>query len=128
MRTVFVSHPYSDNPQLRLKQADIICKELIKDEEVFVLSPLHLFSFCDHDNQIPRFKVMETCYKLIDLSTVVLFYAYDERVFTHPDGVNYLSSGQQDEYMYCQSMDFMEATDRAVILAPPKEVKRNFKI
>ncbi len=88
---IFISHPYSDNPALRVKQADILCKKLVGEEDIFPLSPLHAFSFCESDDGI-REDVMESCYRLIEASDKVYFYRYPEFPF--------LSEGQQEELNY----------------------------
>ncbi len=75
MLKVFISHPYSDNPEENKKKAEQICKLLIK-EGMLPISPLHLFSFSENDDA--RSEIMEVCYKLIDISDEVWIYGFSE--------------------------------------------------
>ncbi len=63
MKRVFVSHPYTDNPQINIYKADKICKRLLR-EGVLPISPLHLFAFMSHDKGIRR-ELMSMCFDLI---------------------------------------------------------------
>ncbi|MGB9813517.1 MAG: DUF4406 domain-containing protein [Thermovenabulum sp.] len=73
MRKVFISHPYKDDPEGNKKKVDKICRGLTG---VLPISPLHLFSFMDSDNN--REEIMEVCYKLIDICDEVWVYGDSE--------------------------------------------------
>ena len=83
---VFLSHPFSDNPELRLKQVDYICRNL--SDEILPISPLHLFSFEDDDSR--REQILKVCFDLIDMCEKVFIYDYGK-----------LSAGQEKELFYC---------------------------
>ena len=72
---VFISHPYADDPKGNFKKADKICKELIK-QDITPISPLHLFSFYDNDEN--RAEIMAICKSLIDISDEVWIYGNSE--------------------------------------------------
>ena len=92
MNKVFISHPYSDNPKLRLKQVDCICKNLPPD--ILPISPLHLFSFEDDDSR--REEILQVCFDLIDMCDEAWFYIYGEGNTI----LGRLSEGQKLEYDY----------------------------
>ena len=73
MKKVFISHPYSDNPELRKKQVDYICKNL--PDDVLPISPIHLFAFEKDDSR--RAGILQVCYELIDLCDEAWIYQYD---------------------------------------------------
>ena len=85
-----MSHPYSSNPELRLKQADIICKKL-KREGYLPISPLHSFSYIEKEDEVIREEILQVCYGLIDMCDEAWFYKYGD-----------CSMGQLNEMGYCQ--------------------------
>jgi hypothetical protein len=60
---IFVSHPFAADPEENYRQANIICRELIKQGHTPV-SPLHLFSFYEEDTN--REEIMQICFHMID--------------------------------------------------------------
>ena len=90
---VMVSHPLTDNIELRRKQVDKICKEVLAEGKIPV-SPLHLFGYMENDNE--RKQIMAICKRLITMcaehneGVCVYFYDYGK-----------LSEGQMEEYTYC---------------------------
>ena len=90
MNKVFISHPYSDNPKLRLKQVDCICKNLPPD--ILPISPLHLFSFEDDDSR--REEILQVCFNLIDMCEKVFIYNYGK-----------LSRGQKKEKKWVENLN-----------------------
>lgn len=64
MKKTFITHPYKNDPKGNKEKVDIICK-LLYDQGVFPLSPLHLFSFIDEENEEVRDFVMDSCFKMI---------------------------------------------------------------
>ena len=93
MNRVFISHPYSDNPELRLKQNDYICRNL--SDEILPISPLHLFAFEYDDSR--REEILQVCFDLIDMCDEVWFYNY-----------NGLSKGQICELHYAMGDKFIK--------------------
>lgn len=89
METVFVSHPCSENRELNLKRVEKICKEIEK-EGYLPVSPLHLFSFVEEETPEMREKILDLCYRTIELCDIVQFNKYD----------NELSPGQVLEYNF----------------------------
>ncbi len=71
----FISHPFANNPEGNRKKVDKICKYWVK-KGVIPISPLHLFSFYEEDND--RDKILNICYKLIDIVDVVFVYGDSE--------------------------------------------------
>lgn len=71
----FISHPYSGSPTENILKADKICKYWAR-QGVIPISPLHLFSFYENDND--RDKIMEFCYRLIDSCDIVFIYGDSE--------------------------------------------------
>lgn len=71
----FISHPFANNPEGNRKKVDKICKYWVK-KGVIPISPLHLFSFYDNDSD--REKILNICYKLIDIADVVFIYGDSE--------------------------------------------------
>lgn len=92
MHKIFISHPYSDNPEKRLKQVDIICKTFINKGNSLPISPLHSFSFFDIENKRYRDGILNACKDLLDISNLCVFYRYN----------NVLSKGQKVEMDYCE--------------------------
>ena len=89
MNKVFISHPYSDNPELRLKQVDYICSNL--PPNILPISPLHLFSFEDDDSR--REEILQVCFKLIKISDKINIYKYEM-----------LSAGQRKEKRFAKKI------------------------
>ena len=104
MKKTFISHPYSDNPELRLKQVDCICRNLPPD--ILPISPLHLFSFEDNDSR--REQILQVCFDLIDMCDEVYVYYYE--------GV---SQGQSSELLYAN----VEEVDTYILNPPEKCIK-----
>ena len=71
----FISHPYTDNPEENKKSVDRICKYLA-GQGIIPISPLHLFSFYENDNN--REEIMNICYELIKISDVVVVFGDSE--------------------------------------------------
>ena len=71
----FISHPFINDPEGNRKKADKICKYWVR-KGVIPISPLHLFSFYDNDSE--REKILDICYKLIDIADVVFMYGDSE--------------------------------------------------
>ena len=84
---IFVSHPYSSNPEANIRKVDYICKQLY-NEGYFPLSPLHLFSFMPDDKC--RKLILHICKLLIAISDKVFIYDYGK-----------LSDGQEEELFFC---------------------------
>ena len=89
MERVFISHPYSDKPRLRLKQVESICRSL--ENDILPISPLHLFSFEDNDKR--RKEILQVCYKLIKISDKINIYKYEM-----------LSAGQRKEKRFAKKI------------------------
>lgn len=70
-KRVFVCHPYKDNPKINKEKVDIICRE-ITEKGYLPVSPLHLFSFMDNDDE--RNDIIELCYELINICDEVWVY------------------------------------------------------
>ena len=104
MKKAFISHPYSDNPELRLKQNEYICRNL--PDDILPISPLHLFSFEDDDSR--REEILQVCYDLIDMCEEVYVYYYE--------GV---SQGQSSELLYAN----VEEVDIYILNPPEKCIK-----
>lgn len=75
-KTVFISHPYANNPMANKRTIENICYEIWKNKDLIPLSPIHLFSFMDDD--LDRNKILEVCEYLIDKAD--LFYLYGNSV------------------------------------------------
>ena len=71
----FISHPYVDNPTQNKIKVDKICKYWAK-KGIIPISPLHMFSFYEDDSN--REKILNICYKLIDIVDVVFIYGDSE--------------------------------------------------
>ena len=65
MRRVFISHPYKDDPKGNKKRVDTICRGLAEKDDILPISPLHLFSFMENDDN--REEILQVCYRLIDI-------------------------------------------------------------
>lgn len=113
MKKIFISHPYSDNPELNLKRVDYICKKLVREENIIPISPLHLFSFYDEEPKY-REKILEVCFDLESISDGGYYYMYGKE----ENNYDKLSSGQKQEY------DFSFAVEKSFIREfrkPPQE-------
>ena len=71
----FISHPYAGNPTQNKIKVDKVCKYWAK-KGVIPISPLHMFSFYEDDSN--REKILDICYKLIDIADVVFVYGDSE--------------------------------------------------
>lgn len=74
-KCAFISHPFASDPINNKKKVDKICRYWVK-QGVIPISPLHLFSFYDDDSN--REDILNTCYKLINISDVVFIYGNSE--------------------------------------------------
>ncbi len=72
MKKVFISYPYADDPVANKKRVDKVCKLLVERGDILPISPLHLFSFMENDNN--RELVIEVCYRLIDICDEIWVY------------------------------------------------------
>ena len=111
MNKVFISHPYSDNPKLRLLQVDYICSNL--PPNILPISPLHLFSFEDDDSR--REEILQVCFNLIDMCDEVYIYDYN-------GGYHGLSGGQKYELHYAMSRLYRGELTNVEYKDPPLEV------
>jgi len=78
---VFISHPFTDNPNKNREKVDLICKNLSKitevmNEKILFISPLHLWYFMESDMGL-RKDILEYCLHLIDGCDEVWFFSYD---------------------------------------------------
>ena len=76
MKWVFVSHPYKDDPKGNKKRVDTICRELAEKDDILPISPLHLFSFMENDDN--REEILQVCFRLIDICDEVWIYEDSE--------------------------------------------------
>ncbi len=76
MRRVFISHPYKDDPKENKKLVDTICRELAERGDILPISPLHLFSFMENDDN--REEILQVCLRLIDICDEVWIYGDSE--------------------------------------------------
>ena len=75
MKRVFISHPFSSDPEGNRVRVDIICHDLVK-QGILPISPLHLFSFMEDDLQ--REEILQVCFRLIDICDEVWVYGDSE--------------------------------------------------
>ena len=75
MKRVFISHPFSSDPEGNRVRVDIICHDLVK-QGILPISPLHLFSFMEDDLQ--REEILHVCFRLIDICDEVWIYGDSE--------------------------------------------------
>lgn len=62
----FISYPFSSNPEKNRQDADKICRQILKThKDILPISPLHLFSYMETDDE--RENIMNVCYKLIEI-------------------------------------------------------------
>ncbi len=75
MKRVFISHPFTSDPEGNRVRVDIICHDLVK-QGILPISPLHLFSFMQDDLQ--REEILQVCFRLIDICDEVWIYGDSE--------------------------------------------------
>ena len=75
VKRVFISHPFSSDPEGNRVRVDIICHDLAK-QGILPISPLHLFSFMEDDLQ--REEILQVCFRLIDICDEVWVYGDSE--------------------------------------------------
>jgi hypothetical protein len=75
MKRVFISHPFTSDPEGNRVRVDIICRDLVK-QGILPISPLHLFSFMEDDLQ--REEMLQVCFRLIDICDEVWVYGDSE--------------------------------------------------
>jgi hypothetical protein len=75
VKRVFISHPFSSDPEGNRVRVDIICHDLVK-QGILPISPLHLFSFMENDLQ--REEILQVCFRLIDICDEVWVYGDSE--------------------------------------------------
>ena len=76
MKRVFISHPYKDDPKGNKKRVDTICRGLAGKDDILPISPLHLFSFMEDDDN--RAEILQVCFRLIDICDEVWIYGDSE--------------------------------------------------
>lgn len=64
MTRIFISHPFSDNPEWNRTNVDRICRHLLCCG-YFPVSPLHLFAFVEQEDDEIRSEIMATSFDLI---------------------------------------------------------------
>lgn len=90
IKLVFISHPFSDDPDLHRQKVDKICRNIMsKRNDILPISPLHLFGFIEEEGDF-REDIMDTCYHLIDKCDQLWAYVYDMKK----------SEGQHKEVRY----------------------------
>lgn len=77
MKKVFISHPLAGDMEGNREKADRICRYIV-GQGLLPISPLHLFSYIDEEDERLRREIMEVCYRLIDLSDEVWVYGNSE--------------------------------------------------
>ena len=98
MKRVFISHPYSNDPENNKKSVDAICKKLIKNhDDILPISPVHLWSFMNDDGHY-RNEILYVCDELIQFCDVIIFIVDYNGV----DLIDGLSDGQLFEYKSAQ--------------------------
>lgn len=85
LKKVFISHPYSDDPDGNKQRVSKIVSKIMKDYDILPISPVHLFSFMENDNGY-REDIMEVTKHLIDLSDELWYFGWSEGV---QEEVNY---------------------------------------
>ena len=92
MELVFVSHPLHSEgtPEENFRLAEKRCQEIL-DEGKLPISPLHVFSYVELETPELRKEIMEVCFKLIRLCSVVYMYGHkggclDEKLFAYMIG------------------------------------------
>ena len=76
MKRVFISHPYKDDPKGNKKRVDTICRGFAEKDDILPISPLHLFSFMENDDN--REEILQVCFRLIDICDEVWIYGDSE--------------------------------------------------
>lgn len=67
-KLIFLSHPYSENPDENLERIDNIVKTLNKNYKNYLfISPLHAFSYFDEESDNLRSSILYVCLGLIDI-------------------------------------------------------------
>ena len=87
---IFISHPYSGDPIENMEKVNKVCKD-VWDSGYIPVSPLHLFSFMNNDND--RLEILKMCYRLIDSCDEVWIYGKSrgcnaERDYANSNKVN----------------------------------------
>lgn len=77
MKRIFISHPYANDPEANKQSADNICRYVCR-LGYLPLSPLHMFSFIDNENDYIRHQIMKVCYKLINMSDEIWIFGNSE--------------------------------------------------
>jgi hypothetical protein len=76
-KMVFISHPCAGNIEGNRKKVDTICKEIMKKHDnVLPISPLHMFSYIENDND--RDYILDACYQMIDMCAELWSYGSSE--------------------------------------------------
>ena len=75
VKRVFISHPFSSDPEGNRVRVDIICHDLVK-QGILPISPLHLFSSMENDDN--REEILQVCFRLIDICDEVWIYGDSE--------------------------------------------------
>jgi len=70
-KKIFVCHPYKDNPKINKENVEVICRE-ITNNGYLPVSPLHLFSFMENDNE--RNDILQLCLEIINICDEVWVY------------------------------------------------------
>lgn len=91
---VFVSYPFKEDPSRYRREVDLVCKMLFKEHGVLPISPLHLFSFIEEEDDMLRDMIMDICFNLIRSSSDIL-YCF---------GNFATSSGCYDEWHYARTL------------------------
>lgn len=102
MRHLFISHPLTDDPELRRKQIDKICKNIYKlERNVLPISPIHTFQFIERETPKLRQSIMRWCKSEIFYTHIhnIPYDGADVRFYEYMD--KGLSNGQCKEYEYC---------------------------
>lgn len=73
MRKEFVSHPLTGDFEGNRRKADKICRKLLK-QGILPISPLHLFSFIDKEDDELRNEILKVCFTLINHCDAVRIY------------------------------------------------------
>lgn len=73
MVRVFVSHPLSGDFEGNRARVNRICKRIAESGRL-PISPLHLFSFYDSEDDELREAIMQVCFRLIDICDEVWVY------------------------------------------------------
>lgn len=77
MIKVFVSHPLTGDFEGNRARVDKLCRRIAK-QRLLPVSPLHLFSFYETEDQDIRDAILRTCFHLIDICDEVWVYGDSE--------------------------------------------------